>query len=157
MVVNLVCTNSGTEQEAKDIYQEAVIAFYESVQQPDFTLRCKISTYLYAISRRLWLKRLAEKKRYTGNVEAYESFVGIDEVMVTIEEQESAFQRMKHALNRLGNPCRTILEDFYLRDASMEQIREKFGYTNTDNAKTQKYKCLQRLKKLFSTSYKEEA
>ena len=57
MIVNLICTNSGTEQEAKDIYQEAVIAFYEKVQSPGFTLTCKIKTYLYAVCRRLWLKR----------------------------------------------------------------------------------------------------
>ena len=29
-----------------------------------------------------------------------------------------------------------------------------FGYTNADNAKTQKYKCLMRLKKLFFAQYK---
>ena len=60
---------------------------------------------------------------------------------------------MHESLGQLGEPCRTILEDFFIRDFSMQQITEKMGYTNTDNAKNQKYKCLIRLKKLFFARY----
>jgi DNA-directed RNA polymerase specialized sigma24 family protein len=56
---------------------------------------------------------------------------------------------MEGALGELGEPCKTIIEDYYIHGRSMQEICEKFGYTNADNAKTQKYKCLQRLKKLF--------
>jgi predicted DNA-binding protein YlxM (UPF0122 family) len=48
----------------------------------------------------------------------------------------------------------TILEDYYLHKKSMQEIAEKFGYTNAENAKNQKYKCLMRLKKLFFDQYK---
>ena len=149
MVVHLICSNSGTEQEAKDIYQEAVIAFYEKAQQPQFNLTCKIKTYIYAVCRRLWLKRLWEKKRVTGNIQEAETFTGIDDEMIEIEEKESRFLKMGTALGALGEPCRSIIEDYYIHDLTMENISEKFGYTNAENAKNQKYKCLQRLKKLF--------
>ena len=36
---------------------------------------------------------------------------------------------------------------------TLEEITEKFGYTNADNAKNQKYKCLKRLKKMFFDVY----
>jgi len=153
MVYNLICTNSGTEQEAKDVYQEAVLAFYERAQQPDFVLTCKIKTYLYAVSRRLWLKRLWEKKRFDVNIMESDGFPGIEEEMTDFEEREKTFEIMNKSLDALGEPCRSILEDFYLRDMNMEGIREKFGYTNADNAKNQKYKCLQRLKKIFFSNY----
>lgn len=156
MVIHMVCSNSGTEQEAKDIYQDAVIAFYEKVQQPDFVLTCKIKTYLYAVCRRLWLKRLAEKKKYHGKIEESETFLEIEEEMTHIEKREETFQRMSQSLGDLGEPCRSILEDFYFNGNSMEVIREKYGYTTTDNAKNQKYKCLQRLKKLFFSDNKQE-
>lgn len=155
MIVNLVCSNSGSEQEAKDIYQEAVIAFYDKIQQQHFKLTCKIKTYLYAVCRRLWLKRLAEKKRFPHSLDEIETFQGIDEEMKDIGEKETEFNRMDEALGGLGEPCRSIIEDFYVRDFTMEAIREKFGYTNADNAKNQKYKCLQRLKKLFFEDYKK--
>lgn len=149
MAVNLICSNSGTEQEAKDIYQEAVIAFYERAQQPDFVLTCKVKTYLYAVCRRLWLKRLAEKRRFNVSIPETETFDEAEEEVRTAMEREVSFQRMDESLRALGEPCRSILQDFYIHDFSMEIISEKFGYTNTDNAKNQKYKCLQRLKKLF--------
>jgi RNA polymerase sigma factor (sigma-70 family) len=157
MILNLICTNSGTEQEAKDVYQEAVIAFFERIQDPDFTLTCKIKTYLYAVSRRLWLKRLSEKKRFHGKIEETETFQGVEEEMVSVEEKEESFQFMHEALQGLGEPCKSILEDFYIHDKTMDEIRDKFGYTNADNAKNQKYKCLQRLKKLFFSNYKDSA
>ena len=56
---------------------------------------------------------------------------------------------MEVSMNGLGEPCRTILEDYYVNKLSMMEICEKFGYTNADNAKNQKYKCLMRLKKMF--------
>ena len=51
---------------------------------------------------------------------------------------------------------RSLLEGFYLLDKSMQDLTAEFGYTNADNAKNQKYKCLVRLKKLFFIHYKEE-
>ncbi len=148
MVLNLVITNNGSEQEAKDVFQEAIIHFYERLQQVEFVLTCKIKTYLYAVSRRLWLKRLAEQKKQV-RIEEEDRFAGVDEEMTELESKEKYFQAMDKALNHLGEPCRTIVEDFYLHNLTMDEITEKFGYTNADNAKNQKYKCLQRLKRIF--------
>jgi len=39
----------------------------------------------------------------------------------------------------------------------MQEICERFGYTNADNAKNQKYKCLMRLRKLFFAQYKSDS
>ena len=85
-----------------------------------------------------------------------ETFSGIEDEMIEIEEKENRFTKMDTALRALGEPCRSIIEDFYIRDFSMENISEKFGYTNPENAKNQKYKCLQRLKKLFFTDQRNE-
>jgi RNA polymerase sigma factor (sigma-70 family) len=153
MIRSLVLSNSGTEPEAKDVYQEAIIAFYESVQRQNFVLTCKIKTYLYAICRRLWLKRLSEKKRYHGKIEEVETFLGVEEELGELERREKEFAAMKTSLEALGEPCSTIIRDFYIGDMSMESISQKYGYTNADNAKNQKYKCLQRLKKLFFAGY----
>ena len=60
---------------------------------------------------------------------------------------------MDRALNSLGEPCKSLLEAFYMEKKSMDQIALIFGYTNADNAKNQKYKCLMRLKKLFFSQY----
>lgn len=150
-IVNLVMNNNGSLQEAKDIYQETLIIFYEKVKDENFELNCKLKTYLYSISRNLWLKQLQHKKRFTNSISDSEEYLEIP--WEEASKKEDQYQAMHTALESLGEPCRSILKDFYLHSQSMEEITEKFGYTNADNAKNQKYKCLKRLKKVFFDSY----
>ena len=74
--------------------------------------------------------------------------------MSNVEEKEAQYLKMNEAMEGLGEPCLGIMRDYYVNDHSMEMISAKYGYTNADNAKNQKYKCLQRLKKLFFGSNK---
>lgn len=149
MALQLVLRNNGNEDDAKDIFQEAVIVLYNKVKSGNFELSSKLNTFLYAVCRRLWLKRLSGQNRNIGNITDFEELIPVDDDLDRYEEQDMKFRKMNAALNLLGEPCKTIIEDFYMNSLSMQDICEKFGYTNADNAKTQKYKCLQRLKKLF--------
>lgn len=149
MILQLIVTNNGDEDDAKDIFQETVIVLYDKVQAGNFELSSKLKTFIYSVSRRLWLKKLNYKSRNTGSVEDFENVVSVEQDMEEHEEKDRMFTQMESALQLLGEPCRTIIEDFYIKSKSMQEICEKFGYTNADNAKNQKYKCLQRLKKMF--------
>ncbi len=156
MISHFILSNSGTDDEAKDIYQESVIVFYEKIKDNTLELSCQIKTYLYSVCRRLWLKRLAEKGRFASKLDDSESFMRVEEDLPEHEEQERQFGVMTAALEQLGEPCRSLLEDFYIRTQNMQVITDRYGYVNTDTAKNQKYKCLQRLKKLFFATYKPE-
>lgn len=149
MVLQMVLANNGNEDDAKDIFQESVIVLYNKVIEGEFELNAKLKTFIYAVCRRLWLKKLNHQSRFSNNFAAVPD---LEENVFDLEEHEAQnqqFKLMQEALEQLGEPCKTIIEQFYLHSKSMQDICEQFGYTNTDNAKTQKYKCLQRLKKLF--------
>lgn len=149
MVLQLIINNNGSADDAKDIYQEAVIVLYNKVKAGDFELSSKLKTFIYSVCRRLWLKRLTQMNRYGGDIRDFEDFLPTAEDEDDHAGKDIEFGKMAGALQLLGEPCKTIIEDFYIHNRSMQEICEKFGYTNADNAKTQKYKCLQRLKKLF--------
>lgn len=149
MALQLVLRNNGNEDDAKDVFQESVIVLYNKVKSGNFELNSKLNTFLYSVCRRLWLKRLKQQSRNAGNINDFEEFISVEEDLDRFEDQDLKFKQMNAALSLLGEPCRTIIDDFYMKNRSMQDICDKFGYTNTDNAKTQKYKCLQRLKKLF--------
>lgn len=157
MVLHLITTNNGNEDDAKDIYQETLMVLYEKVRAGSFDLHSQLKTYIYAVGRRLWLKQLAQKSRYmVRDIDVDATDAGqVDDDLVDHEERNRQFELMTDSLGRLGEPCRTLLEDFYIRHLSMQGITEKFGYTNADNAKTQKYKCLMRLKRLFFAEYRQ--
>jgi RNA polymerase sigma factor (sigma-70 family) len=148
-----VLKNHGTEDDARDIYQECMTILCRNLQQePDFQLSCSISTFLYAVARNLWLKSLRDNSR-TG-VLVHDNDGEEDADTGVHWEKEQQINLMLQSMEDLGEPCKTLLNDFYVHRLSMESISDKFGYTNADNAKNQKYKCLQRLKKLFFTQYK---
>lgn len=154
-IMHFILSNNGTEQEAKDIYQDAVIVLYEKLQDQDFRLNCQIKTFLYSVSRRLWLKRLSEKNKFVSHLDEFEAFLPMEKLEVNLEEYDRQFEIMAQALEKLGDPCKSILKGFYIEKKSMQEIAGEMGYTNPENAKNQKYKCLQRLKKLFFQHYKE--
>ena len=151
MVQALVLKNNGSTDDAKDIFQEAMIVLFEKVKSEHFELNCQIGTYIYSVSRRLWLKRLMHHNRYLLVDDADHELVSADEEIEEHERLNTEFTLMEKALNSMGEPCKSLLESFYMQKKSMLEIAESFGYTNADNAKTQKYKCLTRLKKLFFT------
>ena len=150
-IARMIINNNGSDDEAKDIFQESVMVLYNKVTQQKFELNSKLSTFLYAVSRRLWLKQLTRGGNVanSADISDFEDILHVEDDIEKHQEKENKFDQMNLALQNLGEPCKTLIKDFYIKNLSMKDIQEKFGYTNTDNAKTQKYKCLQRLKKLF--------
>jgi len=156
MVQSLIINNNGSADDAKDIFQEAMIVLYEKVRSGTFELNCQIKTYVYSVSKRLWLKKLQQSSRYSPPIEDQETSVPVDDEIAEHEKRDAEFEMMDKAISSLGEPCKSLLEAYYLQKQNMQVIAANFGYTNADNAKNQKYKCLMRLKKIFFAHYKNE-
>ena len=150
MVQSLILNNSGYPDDARDIFQEAMIVLYQKARSGSFELNSQLKTYLYSVCRRLWLKRLNQMQRISPEVDNLEETVPVEEELERHEQRNRDFLVMEQAMNNLGEPCKSLLEAYYMEKKSMVEIAGDFGYTNADNAKNQKYKCLMRLKKIFS-------
>lgn len=157
MIQSLIINNNGSSEDARDIFQEAMIVLFERARSPHFELQCQLKTFLYSVCRRLWLKRLAQSQRYIPQVSELEDTIPVEEEIELHEKRNLEFQMMDKALLGLGEPCKSLLEAFYIQRKSMSEIAGSFGYTNPENAKNQKYKCLIRLRKLFFSEYKFNA
>ena len=149
-----ILNNSGNPDEAKDIFQEAMIVLYEKAVSGTFELNCQLRTYLYSVCRRLWLKRLQQLQRFGSQLDGGEDTVTVEEDIEVHEKRNADFIIMENALQKIGEPCKSLLDAYYMQKKQMQEIAKDFGYTNADNAKTQKYKCLMRLKKLFFAQFK---
>lgn len=154
LIQQMIVQNNGSEDDARDIFQESLIVLYQKAMSENFELNCQLRTYIYSVSRRLWLKRLQTKRIYDTPIDNYEEEVAVEEDVETHEKQDRQYGVMKSALGKIGEPCKSLLEAFYVHNKNMQEISSYFGYTNADNAKNQKYKCLMRLKKLFFAQYK---
>ncbi len=149
VIQSFILKNSGSFDDARDIFQEGMVVLYEKSLDPGFTLTSQLRTYLYSICRRLWLKRLQQEHRFTAHIESHDETIAVEEEIEAKEKLDSDFALMENAMRNLGEPCKSLLEAFYIDRKNMNDIADEFGYTNADNAKNQKYKCLVRLKKLF--------
>jgi len=149
MVLQMILKNNGNDADAKDVFQEGIIVLYNKVKTGEFELTSKLKTYIYSVCRRIWLKKLSRAGNITYELKEVEDFLPVENDVELHELRDLQFSKMEESMLMLGEPCQTIIRDFYMQNKSMQEICEKFGYTNPENAKTQKYKCLQRLKKLF--------
>lgn len=146
MMTKMIINNSGTEDEAKDVYQEALIVFWQKSMGKDFVLTSKISTYLYSICKNLWRKELERKSRFSDEEK--------DGQEINNWEKEEKIRIVNECINQLGDTCRKILYYYYFDGLSMNDIAQKLGFANSDTAKTKKYKCKKDLDELIKGQYK---
>ena len=66
-IVKMVTSNSGSEEDAQDLFQDAVMVIFEKARSNKLSLTSSLYTYLYAICRNLWLKKLRKKRWQGGN------------------------------------------------------------------------------------------
>ncbi len=154
MVQTMVIANAGSKDDAADLFQETVIVLYEKVKTGNFELQCLLKTFLYSVARRLWLKKLQQQQKFNSQPEGLEDVVPVEDEIEQHLKLQNDFTIMEMAMSKIGEPCKSLLQAYYLQKKHMNTIATEFGYTNADNAKTQKYKCLVRLKKLFFAQYK---
>lgn len=154
MVKSMIVNNNGSTDDAADIFQECMIVLFEKTKSGHFELNCLLKTFIYSVCRRLWLKKLQYQARYTDQSENMEETIPVEDEIEIHEKKQQDFTLMEQSMSKVGEPCKSLLEAYYIQKKPMNTIAAEFGYTNADNAKTQKYKCLVRLKKLFFAQYK---
>lgn len=147
MMVRLVTSNNGTEEEAKDIYQEAVVVFWQKANSGNLVLTSKMSTYIYSICLNLWRKELDRKKRYSNEEKDTKEYQD--------QDKNERVKIIQECIGKLDETCRNVLTYYYFDGMSMKDIAEKIGFANTDTAKTKKYKCKKKLDELIKSIYSE--
>jgi len=145
LMLNLVTKNNGSEQEARDIFQDALIVFWQKAISDDFVLSSKISTYLYSICQNLWRKELERKKRFEESDKE-------NSVENNLEKNEM-IKIVHDCINQLGDSCKEVLTLYYFDGLSMDKIAQKMGLANSDTAKTKRYKCKKKLDNLIRAKY----
>ena len=142
--------------EAGEIYHYAVITFYENVINNKLkVLDCSVKTYLFAIGRKKYLESLKSQRKFDQDYNE-QTLVNLPDVQKTdalIKEQR--LDCIEVAMEKLGEPGRTILELYYYHGKSMEEIAELLQYKNSATAKNLKYKSLLRLKKIVAEVQKD--
>jgi RNA polymerase sigma factor (sigma-70 family) len=140
MIEAFVMHHSGTREQARDVFQDAMLIAYRRIRKGELELRCKFSTYLYGICKKIWLQ---ERKKYLLHAEK------LRQQVQTVQEPEPdedplLEKQMKDLFNKhfkqLSKDCQKILI-LSFSDHSVEEIRKAMDYKDLHHAADRKYRC----------------
>jgi RNA polymerase sigma factor (sigma-70 family) len=145
LVARHVSRMGGSFEEAKDIFQDALVLYYEKVQVSGFVPKYQEKAYLLGIARYLWVRRFKENNRQvTFDVQ---DFIFNKEIDLTdVEYEEVSSQKLMNLLERAGQKCMQLLSAFYYEKLDMETLASRFGFSGARSATAQKFKCLEKVK-----------
>ena len=155
MILSMVQKNSGGHDDAMDIFQEGLVAMWTNISQGKYQLdeKVKLSTYLYALCRNIWISRLRKTKptvEIDGH-EAMENIVDVDE----LEENYNMITTLEKQLQKLNEACRNLLKLFYYEKTSLKEIAMTMNITEK-TAKNNKYRCMQSLRSFYENNVSDE-
>ncbi len=138
-------------EEAKDIFQEAMVGLYKNVKGGRVdSLTVTVKTYLFGIGKNNLLN-LIKRKSIEQKVMA--EFEAVPEYGIAKRyDEEHMVYLAKRIYRAIGSPCKEVLEMFYANGYDMESIALRLGYKNSDVAKKKKYECLKKLEERISVS-----
>jgi RNA polymerase sigma factor (sigma-70 family) len=147
-VERLVRENSGDRDDAKDLFQDALIILHKRVRSAEFTLTSSLGTFLFAVCRNLWRDELRRRNKTLTNWALTEE-AGTQLDLASILAREQEYQHAEDALKALGAKCLDVLMRFYVKHESLITIAKALGFAGEGAAKTRKYKCLEEARKRF--------
>jgi RNA polymerase sigma factor (sigma-70 family) len=145
---SIVEKNSGTNEDAEDVFQDSLVILYTKVSNGPITLNCSLKTYFYSICQNIWRQRLDRKWR----IQLEESMAEEPDEMYEIfsaeikEEEMEKSRLLRYHFLTLPAKCQKVLE-LFLHDTPLKEIASRLGYKNEEYAKARKYMCKNMLRK----------
>ena len=145
-IVDFIQKNSGTPEDAKDIFQDSLFAFYTKLINNELTLTTSVRTFLFSIAKNLWLKKIRQmKKDQKWKSRQKPTPEKLDSLELMIQNEQNDL--IGFLLDELGENCRKVLILYYFEQLSMNEIKEKMGWQTVQSAKNKKSLCMKKLKK----------
>ena len=149
MVRSYVMKNNGTEDEAKDVFQDAMIVTWMNLKEGKFEIRNEfsLSAYLYRIAKNKWLDKLRAKSKVQKFSEDLTADPLSGEELELAEESQRKVEYLGSLFGRLDEKCKQVLTHFYYEKKRLEEIAADMSY-DVGSIRTIKYRCMQRLRKM---------
>jgi RNA polymerase sigma factor (sigma-70 family) len=143
-IKKMITKNSGSEEDAKDIFQDTVLIFYNQVKLNKYDEEKEIGGFMYSVARNLWINKVKKSSRFV-QMNDTETWKGVeDSVLDDMIGREKA-NAIEQVMNKTGEECKKLLKYSIYDKLSMKEISEKMGYSSEGVAKTYNYRCKQKL------------
>ncbi len=146
-----------SEEENIDIYQDAYVIFYDNVMSGKVeSFTSSISTYLFGIGKYLIFDQMKKNKKKVSS-EFDLTIVGEeDELVNTLEIEEDGLNAEQKLLQKyfgtLGKQCQELLNLFYYRGFTINEIMEYSEYNSENVVKAAKSRCMKTLRERIAAN-----
>jgi RNA polymerase sigma factor (sigma-70 family) len=147
MVSRFVTNNNGRMDDAEDVFQDTMMVLLEKLRQDNFVLTASIKTYIMAIAKNLWLKRLRTAYTKLAYSELYDNRF-FEDINQTIEQEKNYWEKLEGYLLKISNHCKGLIHAMFFKEKTIEQIQKEYGYSTKHNAQNQKHKCIEQIRKV---------
>lgn len=135
-----------------DTYQDAIIRLWENIRRKSIQIEnftSDITAYLFGIAANVLREQLRKwKEVFLEELLEIPDYVGKYVKSFEINERNLAIRDL---VDSMDSPCAPLLLKFYWEGYSMDEIAIQLGYANANSAKTQKNKCMNKLKAIFKS------
>lgn len=129
----------GSQEEAKDVFQDALVMYYERTVNKMVPQHVNERAYLFGMARHLWLRRYKEGIRYSD-------LENSEDAMFDDDYAEPSSSRLLSLLETAGKKCIELLRAFYYDKQPLDKLASGLGYRSTHSVSVQKYKCLEQVR-----------
>jgi RNA polymerase sigma factor (sigma-70 family) len=142
----LITTNSGTETDAEDVFQDALVVLYRKIARENLVLTSSFKTFLYSICRNLWLQRL-DRRVFRNEFLEMEDLGELQEITYNEqpEDEQEKYRLFQQHFFKLSEDCQKVLK-LFMSKTSLKEIAEIMGFKTEKYAKTRKFMCKEKLK-----------
>ncbi len=145
LVARYIARMGGSLEEARDVFQDALVIYYERQTERQMILQYTEKSYILGISRHLWNKRYRETLGKEPIDMLSLEAEGYISVLNDADKQISSTSLFK-LLQSSGKKCMELLSACYYDKMPMEKLAEQFGFSGARSAASQKFKCLEKIK-----------
>ncbi|MCP4310548.1 MAG: RNA polymerase sigma factor [Bacteroidetes bacterium] len=153
-VKQLVIHNAGSDSDAEDIFQEALIIIFKKIRDDSgFELTSTFTTYIYSVARLLWLKHLRKIKKIEIDPLNRDMEERIEfEEPSPVEDKDLRLAIYQRTLQKIPEDCQKILR-LTAEDINSKEIARKLGFRSEGYVRKRRHFC----KEYLITRIKDDA
>lgn len=144
--LHFVLKNRGTQAQAKDVFQEALLYIILGVKERNLVID-NFEAYLFTICKNKWRRELEKKKKWVMK-EGFTTLVDKDSDFAMFMLEQEQFELYREKFNLLSDNCKEILSLFF-NDVSYDEIIKELNYATINTARQRIFKCKSKLVKMI--------